>query len=54
MCIWNKKKSDILNGAEMINIALEVKKAIENLGYKVEFKITARGLKIKVKRRDDE
>jgi len=42
---WNKKKNDI-SGAEMIEIAVAVKKALENLGYRVEFKMTARGLKI--------
>jgi len=45
MSIFNKKKCDI-SGAEMIDIALAVKKALENLGYKVEFKMTSRGLKI--------
>jgi len=42
---WNKKKND-MSGEDMIDIAVAVKKALENLGYKVEFKMTARGLKI--------
>jgi len=40
-----KKKSDISED-EMLDIANAVESALENLGYKVEIKITPKGLSV--------
>jgi len=42
---WNMKKRN-MSEDEMLDIAIAVKNALENLGYKVEFKITPKGLSV--------